>query len=180
MSSVPQPQARTPCSLDPVFQALLIPRRSFVNSAPSNGGDAVPELKFCGLTRAEDVVEAGKLGADYVGVIFAGGPRHQTMLSAQTILFEFPRPPKRVLVVADQTPIEIAGFVYAIRADVVQLHADPSPERIQQVKKETAADVWAVLRISGSDLPANFDAIAKVADGIVLDAKTPSGLGGSG
>jgi phosphoribosylanthranilate isomerase len=140
----------------------------------------VPELKFCGLTRAEDVVEAGKLGANYVGVIFAGGPRHQTMVTAQTILFEFPRPPKRVLVVADQTPIEIAGLAYAIRAEVVQLHADPSPDRIQQVKKEVPAEVWAVLRISGSDLPPNFEAIAEIADGVVLDAKAPGGLGGSG
>jgi phosphoribosylanthranilate isomerase len=141
---------------------------------------AVPELKFCGLTRAEDVAEAARLGADYVGVIFAGGPRHQTMRNAQTMLFERPRPPRRVIVVADQTPIEIAGLALATRADVVQLHADPSQDRIQQVKREVSADVWAVMRIAGSELPQHFDAIAGIADGVVLDAKAPSGLGGSG
>jgi phosphoribosylanthranilate isomerase len=140
----------------------------------------MPEIKFCGLTRAEDVAEAAELGADFVGVIFAGGPRHQTTRTAQTILFERPRPPRRVIVVADQTPIEIAGLALAMRADVVQLHADPSPERIEQVKREVSADVWSVMRIAGSELPRNFDAVAGIADGIVLDAKAPGGLGGSG
>ena len=34
-----------------------------------------PDIKFCGLTRAEDADCAAELGAAYVGVIFAGGPR---------------------------------------------------------------------------------------------------------
>ncbi|HVE77306.1 MAG TPA: hypothetical protein VNA89_00465, partial [Gemmatimonadaceae bacterium] len=34
-----------------------------------------PELKFCGLTRREDAQLAVRLGARYLGVIFAGGPR---------------------------------------------------------------------------------------------------------
>src|SRR4051812_8138476 len=102
------------------------------------------------------------------------------MSNAQTILFERPRPPRRVIVVADQTPIQIAGLALACRADVVQLHADPSVERITQVKREISADVWTVMRIAMSELPENFDAVAGIADGIVLDAKAPGGLGGSG
>ena len=37
------------------------------------------EIKFCGMTRAEDAREAARLGASYVGVIFAGGPRQVTI-----------------------------------------------------------------------------------------------------
>ena len=33
------------------------------------------EVKFCGLTREADAAFAASLGAKYVGVIFAGGPR---------------------------------------------------------------------------------------------------------
>ena len=34
-----------------------------------------PAIKFCGLTRAEDARTRRELGASYVGVIFASGPR---------------------------------------------------------------------------------------------------------
>ena len=36
---------------------------------------SAPEIKFCGLTRAEDAAVAAELGAAYAGAIFAGGPR---------------------------------------------------------------------------------------------------------
>ena len=34
------------------------------------------EVKFCGMTRIADAHEAARLGAAYVGTIFAGGPRN--------------------------------------------------------------------------------------------------------
>lgn len=138
------------------------------------------EIKFCGMTRGEDVAHAAGLSASYVGAIFAGGPRQQTMESAQRVFAAAAPPPMRVAVVADQTPIEIAGLVYALRLHAVQLHANPSVERIEQVRRETAAKVWAVVQLPGDELPGNFADIAAAADAIVLDARVPGGLGGSG
>ena len=66
------------------------------------------ELKFCGMTRAADVTAAAALGARYVGVIFAGGPRHQSMESAGRVLASAPPTLERVGVVSGQTPDEIA------------------------------------------------------------------------
>jgi phosphoribosylanthranilate isomerase len=141
---------------------------------------AVVEIKFCGMTRGEDVAYGAALGAAYVGAIFAGGPRHQTMEGAQRVFGAAAPPPRRVAVVSEQTPIEIAGLVYALRLHAVQLHANPTVERIEQVKKEIAAKVWAVVQLPGDALPANFAEIAAVADAVVLDARVPGGLGGSG
>jgi phosphoribosylanthranilate isomerase len=140
----------------------------------------VVEIKFCGMTRSEDVGHAAALGASYVGAIFAGGPRHQTMEGAQRVFATVPPPPFRVAVVSEQTPIEIAGLVYALRLHAVQLHANPSVQRIEQVRTETAAKVWAVVQLPGDELPVNFAQIATAADAVVLDARSPSGLGGSG
>jgi phosphoribosylanthranilate isomerase len=140
----------------------------------------VVEIKFCGMTRGEDVAQAAGLGAAYVGAIFAGGPRHQTVDGAQRVFAAAVPPPHRVAVVAEQTPIEIAGMVNALRLHAVQLHANPSIARIDQVRSATGARIWAVLQIPGDELPSNAADIARAADAIVLDARVPGGLGGSG
>lgn len=139
-----------------------------------------PEIKFCGMTRAEDVAFAASLSAEYVGAIFAGGPRHQTADGAARIFATVPPPPKRVAVVSEQTPAEIAALVAALRIDVVQLHADPNVARIEAVRGATTAAVWAVLRIEGASLPADVKQIAVAADAVVLDARVASGFGGTG
>jgi phosphoribosylanthranilate isomerase len=140
----------------------------------------VVEVKFCGMTRGEDVAFAAGLGAAYVGAIFAGGPRHQTVDGAQRVFGAAVPPPLRVGVVAGQTPIEIAGIVNTLRLHAVQLHANPTVERVQQVRKTITAKVWAVIQIAGDELPGDVSDIAAHADAIVLDARVPGGLGGSG
>jgi phosphoribosylanthranilate isomerase len=132
------------------------------------------------MTRGEDVAFAAGLGVAYVGTIFAGGPRHQTVDGAQRVLAAAGPPPLRVGVLSGQTPLEIAGMVQTLCLHAVQLHANPSVERIQQVRDATTAKVWAVLQIPGDELPANVSEIAAAADAIVLDARVPGGLGGSG
>ena len=44
-----------------------------------------PAVKFCGLTRAQDAAEGARLGARYLGAIFAGGPRLVTPHKAAEI-----------------------------------------------------------------------------------------------
>lgn len=132
------------------------------------------------MTRAEDVARAASLGASYVGVIFAGGPRHQTLESAQHFLAGAARPVRRVAVIADQTPIEIAGLVRALRIDIVQIHADPTAQRVADIRQAIDVELWSVIRVAGESLPESFEELADVSDGIVLDAKAPDGRGGSG
>ena len=139
-----------------------------------------PEIKFCGMTSATDVAQAAALGAHYVGVIFAGGPRHQTPDGATRVFGGTAPPPKRVAVVAEQTLDEVVELVRDLSIDIVQLHSDPSVQRLNDVRSATGAEAWAVMRLEGSKLPADFAAIANAADAVVLDARVASGLGGSG
>lgn len=132
------------------------------------------------MTRATDVAMAASLGAAFVGVIFAGGPRHQTPDGAERVLAGTTPPPRRVGVVSGQSPEEVADLVKSARLDIVQLHANPTVERIDAVREATGAGVWAVLRLPGDELPVNAIEIARAADAIVLDAQVPGGLGGSG
>lgn len=139
-----------------------------------------PEIKFCGMTNAVDVGQAASLGAQYVGVIFAGGPRHQTPDGAARVLGGTAPPPKRVAVVAEQTVDELVDLVRQLSIDVVQLHADPDVERVRDVRSATGVPVWAVFRLEGGTVPPDFARIAAAADAVVLDARGPGGLGGTG
>ena len=137
------------------------------------------EFKFCGLTRAEDALAAGQLGASYIGVILAGGPRQLTVERARTVLDGCASPAKRVGVFARSSPNEIAKVVRQLKLDIVQLHDDPTADDVQAVRAAAGARVWAVIRIADS-LPSETDSLFGAADAVVLDARVVGALGGSG
>ncbi|HSQ31671.1 MAG TPA: phosphoribosylanthranilate isomerase [Gemmatimonadaceae bacterium] len=137
------------------------------------------DIKFCGLTRALDAEYAAALGAAYVGVIFAGGPRLLTIPRAADVLANVPGTVARVGVFADQTAAEIARTAEALGLSVVQLHCG-DPARVEQLHKLFDGDVWLVHRVKDGDLPAAAAELATHGDGIVLDTFVPTVLGGSG
>jgi len=138
------------------------------------------DVKFCGLTRPIDAKFAAELGAAYAGVIFAGGPRHLGIEQAAVVLDGLPAGIKRVGVFGSQAPDEVAAIAAELELDVLQLHDRGDPPSVTALRKLTSAEIWSVLRLSRGLLPENSKAIADVADGIVLDAYVPGGLGGSG
>ena len=137
-------------------------------------------VKFCGLVRPEDASEAGRLRADYAGVIFAGGPRRLDPAHAADVLDAAGERPRRVGVFGDQDIRDIRRVARAARLDVVQLHADPSAAEVQAVQSETGCAVWAAVRLAGPALPAALPELLAVAHAVVLDAHVPGRLGGTG
>lgn len=137
------------------------------------------EIKFCGLTRPEDAEVAASLGARYVGVIFAESPRQLTDDRAREVFSRVPLGVSRVGVFGDTKPEQIAARAEALGLDVVQLHGDPKPRIIARVRKRWHGRVWAVQRITDT-LPDSVRDLFDVADGVVLDARVPGQLGGSG
>lgn len=139
-----------------------------------------PDIKFCGLTRSIDARCAAELGAAYVGVIFAGGPRQLTVEQAADVFADLPAGARRVGVFGPQTTEEIASIASALALDVVQLHDRGDPASVSALRKLTSAELWSVLRLSRGFLPENSKAIANAADGLVLDAYVAGVLGGTG
>ena len=138
------------------------------------------EIKFCGLTRRDDAEYAATLGASYVGVIFAGGPRHLTLENASNVLAGVPRDVRRVGVFADQTPDDIARSASELRLDVVQLHGAASTARIEAIRASFHGKIWSVCRVAEPPLPADVAELAGLCDGIVLDSYVRGTLGGTG
>jgi phosphoribosylanthranilate isomerase len=138
------------------------------------------EIKFCGLTRPEDAEFAAELRAGYVGVIFAGGPRMLTLDRAMEVLAGVPRAIGRVGVFADQSADEIARAADWLQLDVVQLHGASGAERIADIRRDFSGQIWPVCRVAGSTLPETASAAIAAGDGLLLDAYSPKGLGGTG
>jgi phosphoribosylanthranilate isomerase len=137
------------------------------------------DIKFCGLTRASDVRVAVDLGAAFVGAIFAGGPRALTPGQAR-LLFNGVSGVRRVGVFGDQPVDEIVRIAEEAALDVVQLHADPTPETVAAVKVATGLETWAAMRIANHLEEAGLDALMSSADAIVFDSRADGALGGTG
>ena len=136
-------------------------------------------IKFCGLTRAEDVVEAEALGADYIGVIFAGGPRLRTMNQAAELI-GFVERATTVGVFGAATPDEIMRYVSAVPVSVAQLHHRATPASVAAVRGAGAREVWAVVPVIAGELPDGAAQLFLTADAVVLDTGAANGLGGTG
>jgi len=137
------------------------------------------DVKFCGLTRAADAELAVALGAAYCGVIFAGGPRTLSVTAARAVLAGVP-PMRRVGVFPDLPATEIASMARAVGVAVVQLAGDPTAATVAAVRDAFGGPVWASVRCAGAVLPDGTAALFADADAVVLDARVPGALGGTG
>jgi phosphoribosylanthranilate isomerase len=137
------------------------------------------DIKFCGLKRVEDVEVAIDLGAAFVGTVFAGGPRVVTADEARS-LFASVEGPRRVGVFGDQGVDEIARVAERAGLDVIQLHADPTPEIVSATKHLTGLETWAAVRVANTPDEGMLDALISSADAIVYDTRLEGALGGTG
>jgi phosphoribosylanthranilate isomerase len=142
-------------------------------------------VKFCGLTRAEDAAQAAALGAAYLGVIFAGGPRRLDAAQARAVLDAAMtgapnRAPRRVGVFGAQSADEILNLAAAARLDVLQLHGASDAALVRDLRNRFAGEIWRVVRVAPDAGP---DALARAADGVdavLVDALVDGALGGTG
>jgi phosphoribosylanthranilate isomerase len=132
------------------------------------------------MTRPQDAALAAQIGASYVGVVFADGPRRVTPTQARAILDAAGGTVKRAGVFGTNAPDEIARVCEAARLDVVQLHADPTVADVRAVRKKFKGEVWAAIRIAGRHIPPEAEMLFETADAIVLDARSEKRLGGTG
>jgi phosphoribosylanthranilate isomerase len=138
------------------------------------------EIKFCGMTRAADAQVGAMLGASYIGVIFAGGPRHLSPDQAAAVFESVPSTVRRVGVFDTPDVAWLSECADRLALGAVQLHGGGDEQTITRLRAGFAGEVWAVLRLANGELPAGAAALFDCADGVVLDAHVPGRLGGTG
>lgn len=140
------------------------------------------EVKFCGMTREEDVREAVRLGASFVGAVLTASPRQVTADRART-LFEplAGSAVKGVCVFGDEPPDQVIESARRAACNVVQLHGreDCAPVT-DRLREELGVEIWHVIRVGPTGVgTVNRDAIF-AADGVLLDSMAVAALGGTG
>ncbi|HJQ12320.1 MAG TPA: phosphoribosylanthranilate isomerase [Gemmatimonadaceae bacterium] len=138
------------------------------------------KVKFCGMTRPQDAALAAEVGASYVGVIFADSKRKVSVAQAREIL-DSAGPGVRHVGVFDTNDADRIGEVAdEVGLNIVQLHADPMSTDVEAIRRRFGGEVWATIRVSGSHIPHQYDDLFDTADGVLLDARSEKGLGGTG
>ena len=141
-------------------------------------------IKFCGLTRPQDVAAAAKAGARYVGfVFFPKSPRHVTLDQARALALAVPPGVAKVALSVDADDAALGALLDRVPIDILQLHGHESPARVAEVRARFGLPVMKALGLAEAGDLAQIDDYAGVADQLLIDAKPPKGAdlpGGNG
>ena len=135
-------------------------------------------IKFCGVTRAEDAAAAAQLGAAFVGSIFAHGARLVSPEKAAEI-WSAASQLKKVGVFGQASVDEILAAAGKSGLDVLQLHARLAEGTVEKLRASFRGEIWAVLRVREA-CALSTTGESSVADAILVDSYSESGLGGTG
>jgi len=131
-------------------------------------------IKFCGLSRAEDVAAAADAGARYVGFVFFGkSPRNVSVAQARDLALEVPIGIAKVALVVNPDNATLDKIVAQVPLDMLQLHGSEPPGRVAEIRARYGLPVMKAIGVAeAADLDA-IDLYAPVADQLLIDTKKP-------
>ena len=132
-------------------------------------------VKICGITRAQDALQAVELGATAVGFVFwPSSPRRITPDAARSIVAQLPASTLKVGVFVDELQDEIERVADRVGLDQLQLHGQERPDFARAL---TRPCIKAIGLGPGTD-----DALLAGWEGmrVLLDAHDPVRRGGTG
>jgi phosphoribosylanthranilate isomerase len=134
------------------------------------------------MTREDDVREAARLGASFVGVIMTESPRRVAPERAGELFGSISGAPvRRVGVFGDESVADLIRAARVAGVNVVQLHGRaPAPEELRRLRGELGVEVWHVIRIGPGGLTAVPQSAFADVEGILLDTLVKDALGGTG
>ncbi|WP_370251796.1 phosphoribosylanthranilate isomerase [Nioella sp.] len=141
-------------------------------------------VKFCGLTRREDVTAAAEAGARYVGFVhFAKSPRHLEPADMARLALDVPPGVAKVLLTVNADDATLDAILASVPIDMLQLHGRESPDRVAELKARHGLPVMKAIGVANAADLAAIDLYGRVADQLLIDAKPPKGAelpGGNG
>jgi phosphoribosylanthranilate isomerase len=134
-------------------------------------------IKFCGMTRIEDVRLAAELGVDAIGMVFVPGtPRAVDVRQAARLVAAVPPFVATVGLFLDADPAVIDAVLAEVPLDLIQFHGSESPEACASHGRP-----WIKALAMGGpvDLDVQLSRYAG-ARGVLLDAHRAGERGGRG
>ncbi len=134
-------------------------------------------IKICGITRPEDGIEAARLGADAIGLVFYNkSPRAVTPKQAAEIAAALPPFVSIVGLFVDPDPVNVEVVLAQVSLDLIQFHGNETPEFCASFGRPY---LKAVRMREGVDLAAERERYSD-ARGLLLDTYQSGTPGGTG
>jgi phosphoribosylanthranilate isomerase len=136
-----------------------------------------PRIKICGITRPEDGIEAARLGADAIGLVFyEKSPRNVSLEQARAIVRALPPFLSVVALFVNPDEAFVRSVLDACPVDILQFHGEESPEFCRSFSRPY---LKAVRVRPGVDL-LEWAAAYHDARGLLADAFVEGAHGGTG
>ncbi len=134
-------------------------------------------VKMCGITRSQDGLAAAEAGADAIGLVFyEKSPRNVGLNQAAGIARALPPFVTTVALFVNPQPGEVEAVLRQVRPDVLQFHGEETPEFCRSF----GVPYLKAARVRPQTDLLQFAAIYADAQGLLLDAWSETGHGGTG
>jgi len=134
-------------------------------------------VKICGFTRAEDAVQAARLGADAIGLVFyPPSPRNVDIDQALRITAALPAFTTVVALFVDEEEARIREILQKVPIDCLQFHGDEPSDVCRIYNKRYIKAVRVRPETDIAALAGHYYDAA----GLLLDAWHPDAKGGTG
>ncbi len=131
-------------------------------------------VKICGLSEANNLATAVQAGARYIGLMFFDkSPRNVSISQARELALLVPMDICKVAVVVNATDTQLDAITAQVPVDMLQLHGDETPERVNTIKNRYGLPVMKAVGVASANDLATLDAYMRVCDQILVDAKPP-------
>lgn len=143
-------------------------------------------VKFCGLTRPDDLRTAIQLGVSAIGLVFyPKSPRFVDIITAQRLVAQTPAFTTVVALVVNMKQDELAYLARQVAFDIVQFHGDETPAECQSLAKSINKRWIKAIRVKADDTSDDiYNKINELqlygASGVILDTFSDSAYGGTG
>ena len=134
-------------------------------------------VKMCGITRSQDGLVAAEAGADAIGLVFyAKSPRNVGLDQAASIVRVLPPFVTTVALFVNPQASEVEAVLRQVRPDVLQFHGEETPEFCRSF----GVPYLKAARVRPQTDLLQFAAVYADAQGLLLDAWSEAGHGGTG
>jgi len=141
------------------------------------------DVKICGLSTPETLECAVQSGTRFVGFVFyPPSPRNVSFDIAWNLARAVPTGVRSVGLFVNPEDEQLERMVTGIQLDMIQLHGDESPGRINEIKQRFSMPVIKAIRVATENDLKDVEGYEAAADWLLFDAK-PAGAslpGGTG
>jgi phosphoribosylanthranilate isomerase len=132
-------------------------------------------VKICGLTTPETITAAIDEGTDYIGFVF-----YPEIEVAAYLASYVPNRVKIVGLFVDPDNDLLKNVRQQVRLDMVQLHGEETPERVENIRQSLSLPVMKSIPIKDKDSLSLINKYKNTADWLLLDAPPTNLPGGTG